>query len=354
VLGWGRGLGTTSLEPFFPPRTEESYVPLLEVDDHQIHVIDRGSGDAVVFLHAFPLQAAMWDYQVDAFEETHRCLAIDLPGFGASTPEEDTGRASMQHWSKLVVGVLDQLGIDKATIVGCSMGGYLAMAVLRHHPDRVERLVLCDTKAKSDDAGGAARRTEQQNQVRSGSEISSMAKGMVESFLSAGSMARPELVSYVHALADGGTPEGWIGALEAMKGRPDSMLLLRQAKVPALVVVGELDRVSPIAEARSIRLLIKGELVVVPNVGHLPNLEDPLAFNESLAAFLGAGPAAGDAEAAAVTEATAATEAVDAAEVTEATEAAGEPEAAEATGAEAQATEAGDTSETGGESAEQG
>ncbi len=321
-------------------------MPLLEVDDHQIHVIDRGSGDAVVFLHAFPLQAAMWDYQVDAFEETHRCLAIDLPGFGASTAEEDTGRASMQHWSNLVVGVLDQLGIDKATVVGCSMGGYLAMAVVRHHPDRVERLVLCDTKAKSDDAGGAARRSEQQNQVRSGSEISSMAKGMVESFLSAGSMARPELVSYVHALADGGTAEGWIGALEAMKGRPDSMLLLRQAKVPALVIVGELDRVSPIAEARSIRLLIKGELVVVPNVGHLPNLEDPLAFNEALAAFLSAGAAAGDAEA------------VEAAGAGEATEAAGEPEAgaaaAEETEAEAQVIEAADSSETGGESAEQG
>jgi pimeloyl-ACP methyl ester carboxylesterase len=270
---------------------------LLEVDDHQIHVIDRGSGDVVVFLHAFPLQAAMWDYQLDAFGETHRCLAIDLPGFGASTPEDDTGRASMQHWSNLVAGVLDQLGIDTATIVGCSMGGYLAMAMVRHHPGRVERLVLCDTKAKSDDAGAAARRSDQQQQVRSGSEISSMAKGMVESFLSAGSMARPELVTYVHALADGATAEGWVGALEAMKGRPDSMLLLRQAKVPALVIVGELDRITPIAEARSIRLLVKGELVVVPNVGHLPNIEDPVAFNEALAAFLGTDLAAVEVEA---------------------------------------------------------
>ena len=72
-----------------------------------------------------------------------------------------------------------------------------------------------------------------------------------------------------------------------MKDRPDSMLLLRQADVRALVIVGELDRVTPIAEAMSLRSLLKGELVVVPNVGHLPNVEDPLAFNEALLSFLG-------------------------------------------------------------------
>jgi pimeloyl-ACP methyl ester carboxylesterase len=229
----------------------------------------------------------MWDYQLDAFDATHRCLAIDLPGFGGSTAEPEPGRTSMQHWSDLVVGVLDQLDIASATFVGCSMGGYLAMALLRHHPDRVERLVLCDTRARSDDAGTGARRSDQQQQVRGGAEIGTMAKGMVEGFLSAGSMARPELVTYVHALADGGTPDGWIGALEAMKDRPDSMLLLRQAKLPAQVIVGELDRIAPIAEAMSLRRLLDGELVVIPNVGHLANLEDPLAFNEALAGFLG-------------------------------------------------------------------
>ena len=100
-------------------------------------------------------------------------------------------------------------------------------------------------------------------------------------------MSRTDLVEYVHALAAGAEADGWIAALEAMKDRPDSMLLLRQADVRALVIVGELDRVTPIAEAMSLRSLLKGELVVVPNVGHLPNVEDPLAFNEALAAFLG-------------------------------------------------------------------
>lgn len=267
-------------------------MPLIQVDDDQIHVIDQGAGDALLFLHAFPLQAAMWDYQIDAFEGSHRCIAIDLPGFGESPPPEDPTAASMQRWANLVAGVLDQLDVAQVTVVGCSMGGYLAMALLRHHPDRVEKLVLADTKARSDDAAAAARRADTQQQVRSGSEIVSLAKGAVEPLLSGGSMSRPELVSYVHALAEGATPEGWIAALEAMKNRPDSMLVLRQAQQTGLVIVGELDRVTPIAEARSLRLFLKGDLVIIPNVGHLPNIEDPIAFNEALAAFLGTEPAA--------------------------------------------------------------
>jgi pimeloyl-ACP methyl ester carboxylesterase len=269
---------------------------LLEVSGQPIHVVDRGAdaagnaGDAVVFLHAFPLQAAMWDYQLEALEETHRCLAIDLPGFGQSPGPTDPGAATMQGWAALVDGVLDQLGIADATTVGSSMGGYLAMALLRHHRPRVRQLVLADTKARADDPATAHRRTAQQDELWGGAEVGSLAKGRVEGLLSGDSMSRPELVDYVHALAEGATPEGWIAALEAMKGRPDSMLLLRQADVRALVVVGELDRLAPIAEAMSLRSLLKSELVVIPNVGHLPNLEDPLAFNDALVAFLAGSP----------------------------------------------------------------
>ena len=261
-------------------------MPLLEVSGQVVNVVDRGGGDPVVFLHAFPLQAAMWDYQVEALAGDHRCLAIDLPGFGQSPGPADPSAATLERWAGLVAGVLDQLDVDAATIVGASMGGYLAMELLRHHRERVRQLVLADTKARSDDPEATRRRTAQQNELRGGAEVGSLAKGTVEGLLSADSMSRTELVGYVHALAEGATPEGWMAALEAMKRRPDSMLLLRQADVRALVVVGELDRVTPIAEAMTLRSLLKGELVVMPNVGHLPNLEDPLAFNDALTQFL--------------------------------------------------------------------
>jgi 3-oxoadipate enol-lactonase len=270
-------------------------VPLLDIHGQPVNVIDRGEGDAVIFLHAFPLQAAMWDYQIEALEQTHRCIAVDLPGFGQSPPPVEPDATSMQSWAALVAEVLDQLGVTEATVVGASMGGYLAMALLRHHPERVRQLVLAGSRARSDDPTVAQRRTNQQDELRGGAEVGSLAKETVEGLLSSGSMARAELVDYVHALAEGADAEGWIAALEAMKDRPDSMLLLRQADVRALVIVGELDRVTPIAEAMSLRSLLKGELVIVSDVGHLPNVEDPLAFNEALLGFLGAPPAEGPA-----------------------------------------------------------
>jgi 3-oxoadipate enol-lactonase len=265
-------------------------VPHFDLTTTRVHVADRGAGEPVVFLHAFPFQAAMWDYQVEAFEGTNRCVTIDLPGFGQSDEPDRPESATMQGYANLVVAVLDDLGIDKPTVVGASMGGYLVMALLRHHPERIGQVVLAGTKARSDDAAAAARRTDQQDQVRGGAEVASVAKGVVESLLSSGSLSRSDLVEYVHALAGGGTPGGWVAALEAMKRRDDSMLVLRKAGVRSLVIVGELDRVTPIADAMSLRSMLKGELVVIPGVGHLPNLEDPWAFNDALAAFLGVTP----------------------------------------------------------------
>ena len=255
----------------------------------------------------------MWDYQIEALEATNRCIAVDLPGFGQSPPPHAPDDASMQAWSDLVADVLDQLGVSSATVVGASMGGYLAMALLRHHPDRVAALVLAGSRARSDDPSVAQRRTTQQDQLREGAEVGSLAKETVEGLLSSGSMNRTELVDYVHALADGADAEGWIAALEAMKDRPDSMLLLRQSDVRGLVVVGELDRVTPIAEAMSLRSLLKGELVIIPDVGHLPNVEDPLAFNDALVAFLGVTPPAEEAVDTAAAEPAEATDEADAA-----------------------------------------
>ena len=211
-------------------------MPLLDVHGQPVNVIDRGEGDAVVFLHAFPLQAAMWDYQLDALDGSHRCIAIDMPGFGESPAPAAPDDASVQAWADLVAGVLDQLEVATAIVVGASMGGYVAMALLRHHPERVHQLVLADSRARSDDPAVAQRRSAQQDRLREGTEVEVLAKENVEGLLSSGSMSRSDLVEYVHALAAGAEADGWIAALEAMKDRPDSMLLLRRADVRALGV----------------------------------------------------------------------------------------------------------------------
>lgn len=253
----------------------------------ELHVVDRGNGDPVVFLHAFPFNAAMWEYQYAALEADHRVIGIDLPGFGSSPAPANPKAATMDAWADLVVGVLDELGLEQPTIVAASMGGYLTFAMARRHLDKLGALVLVATRAKSDDVDTWEKRTDQQQALAGGEDLATLAKGMVESLLSQASLDRPELVEYVLALMQHNLPEGWIAALEAMKNRPDAMGALRGMPRKTLVVAGELDRITPLAESTLItRLVADGRLVVVKDSSHLPNLENPVEFNAVLTTFL--------------------------------------------------------------------
>lgn len=254
----------------------------------ELHVVDRGNGDPVVFLHAFPFNAAMWEYQYAALEADHRVIGIDLPGFGSSPAPTDPKATTMDHWADLVAGVLEELGLEQPPIVAASMGGYLVFALVRRHLDVLGPLVLVATRPKSDDVDTWEKRTSQQQALEGGEDLATLAKGMVDNLLSQASLERPELVDYVLALMQHNLPEGWIAALEAMKNRPDAMGALRGMPRKTLVVAGELDRITPLAESTLItRLVADGELVVVKDSSHLPNLENPVEFNEVLVRFLG-------------------------------------------------------------------
>lgn len=261
----------------------------VNVAGQEVHVVDRGSGDPVVFLHAFPFNAAMWEYQYADLERDHRVIGIDLPGFGSSPAPADPRATTMEAWADLVAGVIAELGLEQPPVVAASMGGYLVFAMLRTHLDVLGPLVLVATRPKSDDVDTWEKRTKQQDALEGGEDLATLAKGMVDGLLSQGSLDRPELVEYVLALMQHSLPEGWIAALEAMKRRPDAMGALKGVPRRTLVVAGELDRVTPLAESTLItRLVADGSLAVVSGSSHLPNLENPLDFNEVLRGFLAA------------------------------------------------------------------
>ena len=117
------------------------------VNEIEMGFDDVGAGLPIVFVHAFPLNRTMWAPQVSALVERCRCIAVDLRGFGESTGR---GPWSVGQYADDIVGVLDHLRVDKAVVVGCSLGGYVAFAIWRRHADRVRALVLADTKPGAD------------------------------------------------------------------------------------------------------------------------------------------------------------------------------------------------------------
>lgn len=245
-----------------------------------------GGEPAVVLLHAFPLHSGMWEPQLRSLSPRHRVIAPDLRGFGRAEAPADPGGYTMAGYSDEVVALLDRLDIDRAVVVGLSMGGYVAFSLLRHHPGRLAGLVLADTRAGADSADVKERRTLQQRQVREHG-TTALIETLLEGLLAEETRRRrPEVVSLTRQLMDNPST-GFVGALEAMKARPDSTPLLAGIAVPTLVVVGAEDRLTPPAVAEEMQLAVPAsKLAVLQGAGHLSNLEAPEGFNSAVAGFL--------------------------------------------------------------------
>jgi pimeloyl-ACP methyl ester carboxylesterase len=246
---------------------------------------DVGVGLPVVLLHGFPHHRGLWAPQLGALVDRCRCIAPDLRGFGATVP---SGPYSMDRYADDVAALLDRLGVERAVVGGLSMGGYVAFAFWRRHRARVRALLLADTRAGADDAAARGRRDQMIALVRdrgSGAVADAMITGMVGKTTRA---RNPEVVDAIHAMLEAAPVEGVVGALEALRDRPDSTPTLATIDVPTLVVVGEEDALTPPAEARAMHAAIAGSrLEVIPEAGHVSNVERPAAFNHVVSEFLG-------------------------------------------------------------------
>lgn len=254
------------------------------VGDTEIAFDDVGSGLPVVFLHAFPLNRTMWDPQVSALVGECRCIALDFRGFGQSADAEPY---SIDRYADDVAGLLDTLQIERAVIVGLSMGGYVAFALWRRHRRRIRALVLADTRAGSDTIEAAARRRELMDvaETQGSTAVANMQIGGLVGKTTRD--RRPDIFDAVHRMMAQAPAAGIIGGLEAMLHRPDSTATCGTIDVPTLVVVGDEDAVTPPKEARRLHEAIPGSrLEVLQQAGHLSNVERPAAFNTVVSEFL--------------------------------------------------------------------
>ena len=256
-----------------------------------IAYLDSAPGDTsrrtLLLLHAFPLGAGMFERQVVSIPAAWRLITPDLRGFGGSTDPETSGTPSIDEYAADVVDLLAELGITRAVVGGVSMGGYATFAVLRRAPELVEAVVLADTLAGSDSQQGRANRRGMLVLLeREGP--AGIARDMMPKLL--GKTTRetnPSAESTVRRLIKQHSNNGVRGAIVRMMERPDSMPLVQSLRLPALVIVGEEDELTPVDEAKKISDAIPGStLVVIPSAGHLSNLEQPEAFNKALVAFL--------------------------------------------------------------------
>ena len=227
----------------------------------------------------------MWAPQVKALAGRMRCIALDHRGFGESAAEPPY---TMDRYADDAIGLLDALDIrDPVVVCGLSMGGYVSFALWRRHAVRVRALVLADTRPTADTPDGRRNRAAVIELARTRGSAA-VAELQAPTLLSSRTVERrPELLETVRTMITAQSADGIVGACEAMMDRPDSTGMLGSITVPALVVVGTDDGITPPANAEEMHRAIPGSrLERIPNAGHLSNLERPAAFNAILAEFL--------------------------------------------------------------------
>jgi 3-oxoadipate enol-lactonase len=238
-----------------------------------------------VLIHGYPFNRTLWNEQVEALSKNHRVIAPDLRGFGES--EASDGPAAMNRLAQDVALLLDHLGIARATIAGLSMGGYVALAFYKQFHSRVRALVLADTRAQADTEEGKQTR-EQQAQKALSEGMAGIADAMLPKLLTPETVSkRPDIVKRVRDMMLKTKPEGAAAALRGMAARDDQTSLLSKISVPALILVGSEDAITPVADSEKMNQVIAGsQLVVLENAGHVSNLERTEQFNDALLDFL--------------------------------------------------------------------
>ena len=231
----------------------------------------------VLLIHAFPLDASMWDEQVAALRGEGEVLAPSLPGFGGTGPVGDV--LTMDAIADYLAEELDRAGAEQALVCGLSIGGYAAFSLWRRHQNRVAGLLLADTRAEADDEAGKERRRAVAEKARA--EGSGPMAENPPPLLS--ERAEPPLWERVKDVIRRQPGDAIAAASLGMAERPDSRPILPTINVPTTIVVGSADALTPPAMSEAMAEAIPdAELIVLEGAGHLSNMEDPERFLSAL------------------------------------------------------------------------
>lgn len=243
----------------------------------------EGPADAPVLMLSNSLLTdyGMWDSQVPAFSRKYRLLRYDSRGHGGT--EATPGPYSMDLLVADVVGLLDALGIRKLHFLGLSKGGMVAQLLAAKHGDRLSSVVLCDTACQMPPASTWNDRIA----LAQAKGTSAFMQPMTDRWLTLGYREQhPEVVAKLGAMIARTSVDGLVGSACAIRDM-DHLPILSGIKIPALIVVGELDVGTPVAAAEILhREIGQSKMVVIKGAAHMPNIEQAALFDTTVLDFL--------------------------------------------------------------------
>jgi 3-oxoadipate enol-lactonase len=239
-----------------------------------------GKGPMLVLSNSLGTDISMWDPQMAEFAKHHRILRYDTRGHGQSTVTP--GDYTIEQLGRDVVRLLDALGLDRVHFCGLSMGGMIGIWLGVHAPNRLHRLVLCNTAARigSKEMWNARIATVRKEGMKT------VAAAVIERWFTPEFRASfPDKVAQAQHMLENSPPDGYAACCTAIRDM-DQRETVGKIKVPTLVIYGGKDPVSPVADALFLKDQIEGAVKVEFNAAHLSNVEQPDAFTGAVSNFL--------------------------------------------------------------------
>lgn len=257
----------------------------ITIGDRKLHYRIEGEGKPLLWIHGFPLGAEIFHEQLSIPGVRH--ILPDLPGFGQSDPYDVPGDTTIHQYTSDILGLLDALKIEKTSVAGLSMGGYIALDFARIAPSRLTSLILIDTKEQADDEQTRQNRMKAVESIRKTRRTREFVEAMLPKLLGDASRRRSDLVDTVRSLMASASLTAVVAALHAMASRPDSTAVLTEIRCPVLLVAGSEDEITPPEITRRMGDAIAHSTVtIIEGAGHLPPIETPVEFNQAVSSFL--------------------------------------------------------------------
>ncbi|AYC28616.1 alpha/beta fold hydrolase [Paenisporosarcina cavernae] len=253
----------------------------MELRDGNLFYEVHGTGEAILLLHGFCGSSAYWDDVVPTLAKSHQVFVLDLPGHGAS--DASFGNYEMEYMADLLRDFLDAVHIDKVTMIGHSLGGYITLAFAEKYEDRLNGFSLVHSTSLADSEEGKEGREAAIAKIES-EGLPAFIEGLIPK-LFAPNAETDSLQEKAKAIGYKTSKEGAVGFLRAMKNRKDRTTTLEDSSVKALLVAGEKDGVIPPEKT----FLVNRErlsLALIKDAGHMSMMEQPSQLIEKLESFL--------------------------------------------------------------------
>lgn len=256
-----------------------------EINVDGIIVFDyEGEKAPLIFIHAFPLSSEMWSKQVSFFKDKYRVITYDIRGLGRS--KQNNNQFTLEEYANDLLLIYENLHLNKVCVCGLSMGGYIILRALEKAPEIFSCVILADTRAERDTDEALISRSNAIINIKAG-KVYDVLNEYLKKLLSEKNYNIKAIKDFVFNIMSNNSEEGIIGALLAIATRTTTLESLKSLNIPSLILVGEHDILTPIQYSENMKKSLSNSILdIIPNSGHLSNIENPEYFNNSIYEFL--------------------------------------------------------------------